>query len=343
MSDTVLQARGLEVRFPLFARTVHAVRGVDLEIGRGEILGLVGESGSGKSVMASACLGLVPAPGEIHGSVRLAGTETVGASDRALAGLRGGQAAMIFQNPTTALNPFFTIGRQLGDVIRQHRGLGHTAARAAAVEALTSVRLPDPEIQIGKYPHQLSGGQLQRVMIAMALACRPALLIADEPTTALDVTVQAQIILLLRDLARDTGLSVLFITHDLGTVATICDRVAVMYAGRVVESGPVETVIGSAAHPYSAALLESVPRLGLGRRALGAIPGSVPDMAAPPAGCAFHPRCSRADAGCTTDDPALSAIDDRHTVACHYPLIGAAGATAEATTETTTPGTGEHA
>jgi len=320
MSDFVLQARGLEVHFPLFARSVHAVRGVDLDIARGEILGLVGESGSGKSVMASACLGLVPAPGEIRGSVRLAGTETVGASVRTLAGLRGGQAAMIFQNPTTALNPFFTIGRQLGDVIHQHRGLGRDGARAAALEALASVRLPDPAVQLGKYPHQLSGGQLQRVMIAMALACRPALLIADEPTTALDVTVQAQIILLLRDLARDTGLSVLFISHELGTVATICDRVAVMYAGRVVETGPVDTVLHDAAHPYTAALLESVPRLGLGRRSLGAIPGSVPDMATPPSGCAFHPRCSRANDDCKVADPILTAGEDGRAAACHYPL-----------------------
>lgn len=320
MSEPVLSIRDLDVRFPLFARTVHAVRGVEVNVARGEVLGIVGESGSGKSVMASACLGLVPQPGRTIGSIRLDGAEIVGANDQDLAGLRGGGAAMIFQNPTTALNPFFTIGQQLTDVIRQHRGLGRSAARAAAVEAMTSVRLPDPDVQLGKYPHQLSGGQLQRVMIAMALACRPKLLIADEPTTALDVTVQAQIILLLRDLARDTGLAVLFITHDLATVATICDRVAVMYAGRIVEQGAVTTVISAPAHPYTLGLIESVPRLGLGRRALDAIPGTVPDMAAPPRGCAFHDRCRRAGERCPRVDPVLTPGTDERMVACHFPL-----------------------
>jgi len=320
MSGDVLAIRALDVRFPLFYRTVHAVRGVDLTISGGEILGVVGESGSGKSVMASACLGLVPPPARVAGSVRLLGREVVAAGERELASLRGGGAAMIFQNPGTALNPFFTIGRQLTDVVRRHRRLTRRTARVAVTESLAAVRLPDPAQQLRKYPHELSGGQLQRVMIAMALSCRPALLIADEPTTALDVTVQAQIILLLRDLARQTGLSVLYITHDLATVAATCDCVAVMYAGRIVEHGPVAEVLRAPRHPYTGGLMDCVPRLGSGMNELGAIAGQVPDMAAPPPGCAFHPRCARADAGCRQHDPQLEPAGDGRGVACHHPL-----------------------
>src|SRR5581483_10527485 len=208
--------------------------------------------------------------------------------------LRGSVAAMIFQYPGKALNPFFTIGRQLTDAIADVRRIGRSDAEQAAVASLTEVRVADPALAMRKYPHQLSGGQLQRAMIAMALACNPKLLIADEPTTALDVTIQAQVIVLLRDLARLHGLTVLFITHDLGVVGSLCDRLAVMYAGRVVESGPVDALFASPAHPYTASLLRAVPMLGGGRRTLIQIAGTVPDMAAPPPGCAFHPRCPSA-------------------------------------------------
>ena len=326
MNTAVLSVRGLRVEFPGLGYTVQAVRDCDLEVGAGEVLGLVGESGCGKSVTALACLGLVPAPGHASGSIKLCGHEVIGNTERALGELRGGTAAMIFQNPNAALNPFFTVGHQLTHPIRLHRGLRRAAARAAAVEALQAVRLSDPELALDRYPHQLSGGQLQRVMIAMAIASRPRLLIADEPTTALDVTVQAQIIVLLRELAASTGLTVLFITHDLGVVATLCDRVAVMYAGTVVEQGPVGAVIGSPAHPYTGKLLGAVPKIGQGRGELASIPGQVPNLAAPPSGCAFHPRCERASSSCEQRRPAPHAVEGPHLAACHHPLAPTAAA-----------------
>ena len=236
---TVLTIDDLHVRFPVLGGELHAVRGVSLSVATGDIVGLVGESGSGKSVTAMACLGLVPGSARVTGRVEVAGREVVDRTERELRGLRGGVAAMIFQNPATAMNPFFTIGRQLVDVIRRHSADTRDRARRSAIEALESVRLPDPDLALAKYPHQMSGGQLQRVMIAMAIACKPRLLIADEPTTALDVTIQAQIIHLIRDLVRERDLSVLFITHDLGVVASLCDHVAVMYAGSIVEEADV--------------------------------------------------------------------------------------------------------
>ena len=237
---------------------------------------------------------------------------------------------MIFQNPGKALNPFFTIGRQMTDAIASVRGLPRPAAERSAMDALTEVRIADPALAMHKYPHQVSGGQLQRVMIAMALSCQPKLLIADEPTTALDVTIQAQIIVLLRDLARVHGLTVLFITHDLGVVGSLCDRLAVMYAGRVVESGPVDALFASPAHPYTASLLLAVPMLGRGRTVLTQITGTVPNMAEPPPGCAFHPRCPFAAPRCASDDPASRETGSDRTVACHFPLPASAGAGAAA-------------
>ncbi len=331
MSDNLLEIVDLRIEFPSLERTVMAVRGCDLSVVKGEVMGLVGESGSGKSMTALACLGLVPPPGRVTGSVRLDGHEVVGASEADNERLRGGVAAMIFQNPGKALNPFFTIGRQLTDALACVRGLTRGAAEQAAVEALTEVRIADPALAMHKYPHQVSGGQLQRVMIAMALSCQPKLVIADEPTTALDVTIQAQVIVLLRDLARIHGLTVLFITHDLGVVGSLCDRLAVMYAGRVVESGPVDALFASPAHPYTASLLRAVPMLGRGRSVLTQIPGTVPNMAAPPPGCAFHPRCPVAQPRCSGDDPASRETGSGRTVACHFPLPAPAGAEAGAT------------
>ena len=320
MTGNLLEIADLRIEFPGLERTVRAVRGCTLSIVRGEVMGLVGESGSGKSMTALACLGLVPPPGRVTGSIRLDGHEVVGASEADNEGLRGCVAATIFQNPGKALNPFFTVGRQLGDAIAHARRIGRNAARREAAEALATVRVADPDLALQKYPHQMSGGQLQRVMIAMALACEPKLLIADEPTTALDVTIQAQIIVLLRDLARERGLTVLFITHDLGVVGSLCDRVAVMYAGRIVEAGPVDALLTSPAHPYTANLLRAVPMLGHGRTTLVQIPGAVPNMASPPPGCAFHPRCPDADRRCAIDMPETRASDGARSCACHHPL-----------------------
>ena len=329
MTGSLLEIRDLRIEFPSLERTVKAVRGASLEVAKGEVMGLVGESGSGKSMTALACLGLVPPPGRVTGSVRLDGHEVVGASEAENERLRGAVAAMIFQNPGKALNPFFTLGRQLTDAIARVRVIPRAEAEQAALAALTEVRIGDPKVALHKYPHQVSGGQLQRVMIAMALACRPQLVIADEPTTALDVTIQAQVIVLLRDLAREHGLTVLFITHDLGVVGSLCDRLAVMYAGRVVEAGPVDALFASPAHPYTASLLRAVPMLGRGRSVLTQIPGTVPNMAAPPPGCAFHPRCPAAGPRCATDDPVAKDVAGMRSVACHYPLAatGTAGET----------------
>jgi peptide/nickel transport system ATP-binding protein len=318
-AEPLLSIRDLYVEFPLFRRTVHAINGCSLRVDPGQIVGLVGESGSGKSVTALATLGLVGPPARIRGSIRLAGREVIGCRDETLASVRGGQAAMIFQNPTTALNPYFTIGRQMTDVIRLHRGGNTDEARAAASRSLEQVGLADTAAQLQKYPHQLSGGQLQRVMIAMALACKPRLLIADEPTTALDVTVQAQIIVLLRELAAEAGLSVLFITHDLGVVASLCDRVVVMYAGSVVEDGAVVDIFDHPAHPYTRKLIDTVPRLGTGRRDFVAIPGHVPDPARRPDGCPFHPRCERGTETCAREQPPVRPIGAGHSAVCHYP------------------------
>jgi peptide/nickel transport system ATP-binding protein len=319
--NCLLEISDLQIEFRGGSRTVEVVRGCHLQLPAGQILGLVGESGSGKSMTALACLGLVPKPGRVTGSIRLDGHEMVEATEAAAGSIRGNVAAMIFQNPGKALNPFFTIGQQLVYTIAHVRRLDTNTARRAAISALVEVSVPDPEHVLRKYPHQVSGGQLQRIMIAMALGCKPKLLIADEPTTALDVTIQAQIIVLLRELACTHGLTVLFITHDLGVVSNLCDRLAVMYAGQVVESGPVEELLNDPAHPYTASLLTAVPVLGGGRKLLTQIPGSVPDMGDLPRGCAFHPRCSNVGALCDSESPKRCRIASGRSVACHHPVI----------------------
>ena len=320
--DAALRIRGLSVRFPMISGSVQAVDHLDLDLGRGEILGLVGESGCGKTVTSSACLGLLAPPAEVRGSIRLGEQEIVGCRESLLQQLRGERIAMIFQNPMAALNPYFTIGRQLTDVIRRHRSASARQARAEAANALHEVRLPDPRLQLDKYPHQLSGGQLQRVMIAMALSCKPRVLIADEPTTALDVTVQAQILVLLEELVAANDMSVLFITHDLGLVSALCHSVAVMYAGRLVEAGPVAEVFSAPAHPYTKGLLGTVPELGSGKTRLQPIPGNVPSLSAVPGGCSFHPRCRFSDPCCEREVPALVANGPHRHLACHHPLPG---------------------
>ena len=315
--ETVLEIKNLEVKFPQLGKTVQANRGCSITVRKKEILALVGESGSGKSTLALAALKMVPAPGVVTGSVKVAGNDVNNLSVRELEKFRGGTAAMIFQEPTKALNPFFKVGFQMADAIGRQLGISRKKARAAAVKAMQSVYLPDAELLLNKYPHQMSGGQLQRVMISMALACEPTLLIADEPTSALDVTVQAQIILLLRELAAQKDISILFITHDLGVVSALCDRVAVMYAGKIVESGPVNKVMTEPVHPYTKNLLKTVPRHGRGKKELNYIKGQVPDMAFPPDGCAFHLRCDKAGEICMHQPPGLYKASNGHEVYCH--------------------------
>ncbi|MCW0002150.1 ABC transporter ATP-binding protein [Pararhizobium sp. YC-54] len=318
MSSTVLQVSGLGVTFPGLFRSTSILRGIDFEVAAGEVLGLVGESGCGKSMTASACLGLVPSPGLVTGSISIDGQQVIGRPESELRTMRGSRVAMIFQNPMRSMNPFFTLGRQMIDVICCHRSVSRLEARSLALSDLKAVRIPDAELALEKYPHQLSGGQIQRALIALALSCRPRLLIADEPTTALDVTVQAQIVSLIRRLADEKGLAVLFITHDLGIVSQLCDSVAVMYAGRIVEKGSVEAVIDHPLHPYTKKLLGTVPTIGRKAHELVSIPGNVPDPALVPPGCAFRDRCDQATDICGETQPPTSMFEQDHTVLCHH-------------------------
>jgi len=290
-SEPLLSIDGLTVEFPSNKGPLRAVDGVSLQLARGETLGLVGESGSGKSMTALAIVGLVPAPGAVvAGSVRFDGARVTGMRERELRRIRGAGIGFVFQEPMTALNPVFTIGSQLIETLEIHGIARGKAAARKAEELFDAVRLPDPARRLRDYPHQLSGGQRQRALIAMALACNPALLVADEPTTALDVTVQAEILDLLREMKARFGLALLLITHDLGVVAETADRVAVMYAGRIVEQSPVADLFADPLHPYTRGLLRSMPGREQGRR-LHAIPGTVPPLGALPPGCTFAPRC----------------------------------------------------
>ena len=313
----VLDIQDLRVTFPRYRQRIDVVRGCSLQIERGEIVGLVGESGSGKSMTALSCLGLIPTPGFTSGSICINGEQVVGMPLSQLNHLRGGTAAMIFQNPMTALNPFIRIGEQMADAIISSLSLSRREAQNDALTALESVHIPNPKVTMYKYPHQLSGGQIQRIMIAMAIACKPDLLIADEPTTALDVTIQAQVLLLIRELSEKNNLAVLFITHDLAVVAALCDRVSVMYAGKIVESGRVKQVFASPAHPYTHKLLQTVPAIGRRGRSLDFIRGQIPDLSALPPGCAFQPRCEQAIALCRIAQPDSHKIDGEHRLACH--------------------------
>ena len=325
MTPLLVRIAGLRVAFD----GVPALHGVDLTLGRGEALGLVGESGCGKSVTWLAALGLLPgARATVTGSVALEGQELLGAPPALLDRVRGGRIAMIFQDPASSLNPVHRIGRQVAEALRLHRGMDGTAARAEARRLLDQVGIPDAARRLDAYPHELSGGQNQRVMIAMALAGRPELLVADEPTTALDVTIQAQILELLQALRRETGMALVLISHDLGVVAETCERIAVMYAGRVVEEIPSATLFQAPAHPYPRGLLAALPPLDGPRRRLAAIPGGVPDPAAMPPGCAFAPRCPQRDAACEVAPPALRPVAPAQRAACIRP--GQAGPTEQA-------------
>ncbi|MFM8414830.1 MAG: ABC transporter ATP-binding protein, partial [Planctomycetota bacterium] len=321
----LLEIRDLVTAFHTPAGRVPAVDGVSLSIERGGAVGLVGESGCGKSVTAMSVLGLVAAPGRIErGKIMLEvdgrPLDLAGLPEGRLRQVRGGRVGMIFQEPMTSLNPVFTIGSQVAEAVRLHRPVTHAAARARALELFRLVRIADPERRLDEYPHQLSGGMRQRVMIAMALACEPDLLIADEPTTALDVTIQAQILELLADLRRRLGMALLLITHDLGVVAETCDHVAVMYAGRIVEQAPAAELFARPLHPYTIGLLAARPehRTGTGEP-LAAIPGMVPQPRDFPAGCRFHPRCPFArEPSCTSEPPELRPLSPGHLVRCHY-------------------------
>ena len=303
----LLEVTDLQTEFRTSGGTVQAVRGVSFQVERGETVGIVGESGSGKSVTALSLMGLIPnPPGRIvGGSVRLDGEELVGRAEKEMQKVRGARMAMVFQDPFSCLNPTMTLGAQVAEPIRLHKGASRSEAMAQVVELFRAVRIPNPETRIGQYPHQISGGQRQRIMIAMAFACRPQLLIADEPTTALDVTVQAQVLTLMQEMQRQTEAGVVLITHDLGVVAEVCDRVLVMYAGIVVESGSVEQIFRAPQHPYTQGLLASLPQIDADRtRRLVSIPGQPPDLAHLPSGCPFYDRCpKRMPDICPTREP----------------------------------------
>ena len=300
----ILSVQGLKTWFHTEYGVVKAVNGVSFEVHRGEVLGLVGESGSGKSVTNLAILRLVPTPPGEHagGQVLFHGEDLLTLPEAQIRSYRGNRIAMIFQDPMTSLTPYLRVSRQLTEVLELHKGMGRGEARRKAIELLELVGIPDPTQRIDQYPHQFSGGMRQRVMIAMALACEPELLLADEPTTALDVTIQAQILDLIRDLAAERGTAVILVTHDLGVVAGIADRVAVMYAGRIVETGPVERLFATPRHPYTAGLLASVPRLDT-RGDLTPIEGVPPDLSNLPKGCPFAPRCPHRFEKCDTLPP----------------------------------------
>ncbi len=319
---TLLAVEDLRVEFWTQRGTVFAVNGVSFEIGAGETLGIVGESGSGKSVTALAILGILPRAARVAGGhAHFGGQDLLTLSDRELRRIRGAEIAMVFQDPMTSLNPVLTIGRQLREAIETHLGLERKAAGARAVELLDQVGIPSARSRVGDYPHQFSGGMRQRAMIAMALACEPKLLIADEPTTALDVTIQAQILDLLRTLVAERNTALILITHDLGVVAGMCERVHVMYAGMVMEEGPAESVFGSPRHPYTLGLLQSVPRLDTPRgRKLQPIEGAPRDMLRPLAACPFAPRCAYEVPDSRREVPRLYEVEPGHRVACFNPV-----------------------
>ena len=320
----MLELRDLRIHFRTPSGVNRAVDGLDFDIDAGEALAIVGESGCGKSVTAMSILRLLPTPpGKVAGRIVFRGEELLEASESRMRMLRGGEIGMIFQEPMSSLNPVFTIGHQISESVRLHEGASRRQARERAIEMLRLVGIPLPERRVDEYPHQLSGGMRQRAMIAMALACNPALLIADEPTTALDVTIQAQILALMQDLRRRVGSAVMLITHDLGVVAEFAERVLVMYAGRKVEEASVEALFRTPRHPYTRGLLGAVPRLGASLQPgpmprLTEIPGRVPDLTRPLQGCVFAERCSRAEEVCRSVDPALEAKAPGHLAACHF-------------------------
>ncbi len=319
----VLDIDDLNIRFSTPEGTVNAVNGLSLSVSAGESVGIVGESGSGKSQVFLSTMGLLAKNGRAKGSTRFHGEELLGLKADRLNAIRGVRMAMIFQDPMTSLNPYLRISRQMTEVLMEHKGLSRAEARSRSIRMLERVGIPEAAKRVDMYPHEFSGGMRQRVMIAMALLCEPDLIIADEPTTALDVTIQAQILDLLSELRGDTNSAVVLITHDLGVVAGLCDRVVVMYAGRVVETGLVRDIFYSPRHPYTVGLLESIPRLegdgegGAEHPRLKAIDGQPPNLQSEIAGCAFAPRCPRVEERCQQERPDLIGLDNGHACACH--------------------------
>ena len=323
-ADTILKVEGLSTEFRTGAGVARAVDDLSFDLGKGEILAIVGESGSGKSVTSLSIMGLIPdPPGRIAaGRVIFDGQDLIKLGDREMQRLRGARLSMIFQEPMTSLNPVLSIGRQMTEGIMQHLGVGRSEARARAVEMMRQVSIPAPEARLGDFPHQYSGGMLQRIMIAIAMSCGPKVLIADEPTTALDVTIQAQILGLMRDLRDNTGTSIILITHDMGVVAEMADRVLVMYCGRKIEEGEVGDVFENPKHPYTLGLLGALPILGhageVGETLLNEIPGVVPPLTDLPEGCRFSDRCSYATEKCHSSDPMLEDKAPGHQAACWH-------------------------
>ena len=321
MAAPLLEIRGLQTHFATDEGMVHAVDGIDLAIAEGETLGIVGESGCGKSVTAFSVMRLLPMPPAriVAGEILFRGRDLLELDDAGMRAIRAKEIAMIFQEPMTSLNPVYSVGEQIAEVVRLHEGAGRRAAMGRAVDMLRLVRIPRPERRVKDYPHQFSGGMRQRVMIAMALSCNPKLLIADEPTTALDVTIQAQILDLLADLKARLNMAVMLITHAMGVIAECAQRVVVMYAGRVVEEAPVGELFRAPRHPYTQGLIRSIPRVddtAARRQPLQAISGMVPSLLDPPRGCRFAPRCAHARAVCTAAAPPLREIGPGHKVAC---------------------------
>ena len=318
MTSTLLEVDDLRVELATRSGLVRAVDGVSFHVAAGETLGLVGESGCGKTMTALALQRMLPRPGGriAGGSIRLGGEDILAKSEAEMRDIRGRDMAMILQDPMSSLNPVMTVGAQVAEPIRAHQRPARNVLHAAVLRMLDAVRIPSPATRAGDYPHQMSGGMRQRVVGAIALSCRPRLLIADEPTTALDVTIQAQYLALLKDLQRDTGVAMILITHDFGIVAKMCDRVAVMYAGRIVETADVRTLFARPAHPYTRALLEALPSMEHRTDRLKVIDGQPPDLRAPPAGCRFAPRCALATAQCQAEYPAATSMAPGHVAHC---------------------------
>ncbi len=317
MPNELLEIENLKTYFYTWAGVVKAVDGVSLKVMEGETLGLVGESGSGKSVTALSILGIVPRPGKIiDGRILYKGENLLKKKESEMQKVRGKEIAYIFQDPATSLNPVFSIADQLMEVIRRHQKVTKKEALEKAIELFRLVEIPDPEIKIWSYPHQLSGGMKQRMAVARALSCHPRLLLADEPTTNLDVTIQAQILELMKHLKDKLGMSMILITHDMGVVAGVADRISVLYAGRVCESASTKTIFYHPMHPYTRALLTAVPNLALKREKLTVIPGTIPNLIEPPSGCRFHPRCEFAGSACAETVPPLVEMEPEHYVAC---------------------------
>jgi oligopeptide/dipeptide ABC transporter ATP-binding protein len=316
-SETVLSVSGLKLRFDGSYGTTEVLNGISFDILKGETLGIVGESGCGKSMTALCIMRLLKSPpARIEGSIRFCSNDLLHLSKKEIQNIRGNQISMIFQDPMTCLNPVFTVGQQLDEVFILHQGLPRAEARIRSVEALRMVNIALPEKRVNDYPYQMSGGMRQRVMIAMALACRPKLLIADEPTTALDVTIQAQVLDLMRNLQRELGTAIAFITHDLGVISEMCERAIVFYCGEVMEEAPISTLLSEPAHPYTRGLLAALPRSGRRSQKLYVIPGMVPPAGQFPRGCVFQPRCSRAAERCRAGKPSLVRLDENHGVRC---------------------------